>query len=251
LTGATRPLPEFSAQGGRTTVPLAFEPLQSVFVVFRPEPGRPSTGTGRNQLALKPWSEIYGPWEVSFDPKWGGPEQITFEGLDDWSKRPEKGIHYYSGTAVYHRSFDLPPGGVRRRPLLLDLGVVKNVARVRLNGQDLGVLWCAPWRVDISRWVKEQGNRLEITVANLWPNRLIGDEQEPPDCEWQPGEPGDRLLKELPEWVRNAEPRPSKGRFCFTTWNPFTKDSPLLPSGLLGPVRLLVEEPSAGRNSGL
>ena len=87
------------------------------------------------------------------DPKWGGPESVTFETLEDWSKRPEDGIRFYSGTAVYRKTFDapnLPPG----QRIYLDLGVVKNLARVRLNGQDLGVVWCAPWRVDITGAVK-------------------------------------------------------------------------------------------------
>ena len=83
-----------------------------------------------------------GPWRVSFDARWGGPEQITFPTLDDWSRRAETGIKYYSGAAVYRRTFDLPPSAVRARPsrLLLDLGLVKNLAQVRLNGRDLGVV---------------------------------------------------------------------------------------------------------------
>jgi hypothetical protein len=93
--------------------------------------------------------------------------------------------------------------------LYLDLGEVKNLARVRLNGQDIGVVWCAPWRVDISDAVRARDNRLEIAVANLWPNRLIGDQS-----------------------------LPAEQRLASTTWNPFKKDTPLLRSGLLGPVTL-------------
>jgi hypothetical protein len=93
---------------------------------------------------------------------------------------------------------------------------VKNLARVRLNGQDLGVTWCAPWQVDITGAVKERDNRLEITVANLWPNRLIGDQSLPPNQ-----------------------------RLTWTTWNPFTKDSPLLESGLMGPVTVRTIAPTA------
>jgi hypothetical protein len=111
---------------------------------------------------------------------------------------------------------------------------VKNIARVRLNGRELGVVWCAPWRVDISDVVKASGNRLEIAVANLWANRLIGDERLPPDGEY--GEGGN--LARWPEWLLQGEPRPSQGRITFTTWKNYTKDSPLLPSGLLGPVTI-------------
>jgi hypothetical protein len=123
------------------------------------------------------------PWEVTFDPSLGGPRQAaTFTDLQDWSQRPEPGIKYYSGIATYRKTFDLPVNVERDgRPILLDLGVVHSMARVRLNGQDLGIVWCAPWRVDITQAVKAQDNRLEIDVANLWPNRLIGDKSLPPD----------------------------------------------------------------------
>lgn len=148
---------------------------------------------------------------------------------------------YYSGTAVYRTTFDLASPlrrsvhGALRRSLWLDLGTVKNLAGVRLNGHDLGVLWCAPWRVNIGDFVKGAGNQLEIRVANLWPNRLIGDEKQPPDAEY--GKSG--ALLRVPPWVTGKEPRPSTGRYAFATWKHFSADSPLLPSGLLGPVRLL------------
>jgi hypothetical protein len=180
-----------------------------------------------------------------FDPDLGGPGKITFETLDDWTRRPEDGIRYYSGPATYRIVFDLPtnadasepakdPG---RRRIRLDLGTVKNIAQVRLNDRDLGVVWCAPWQVDITASVKAAGNRLEITVSNLWVNRLIGDERLPPDCEYAEG--GNLAL--WPEWLLRGEPRPSQGRFTFTTWKHYTKDSPLLPSGLFGPVTIRTE----------
>jgi hypothetical protein len=187
-------------------------------------------------------SELSGSWEVSFDPRWGGPAKKAFVRLEDWSKRPEEGIKYYSGTAIYRKTFDLPKvaGNLRSRlspsqRLWIDLGIVKNLARVQLNGHELGTLWCAPWRVDITDVVKPIGNTLEIAVVNLWPNRLIGDEQLPQDAEF--GERGNILR--MPEWVLKNEPRPSTGRYAFTTWRHFTKDSELLPSGLMGPVQIL------------
>jgi hypothetical protein len=96
-------------------------------------------------------------------------------------------------------------------------------------------------------------NTLEIQVTNVWANRLIGDEQEPDDCAWLPGHVfgpnlcGGRYLERFPEWFVKKEPRPSRGRYCFTTWNYFRKDSPLSSSGLLGPVRLLEEDWTACR----
>jgi hypothetical protein len=93
--------------------------------------------------------------------------------------------------------------------------------------------------VDISSALKKKNNKLEIKVTNVWANRLIGDEQQPADCEYGKGAFGfGGPLKTFPDWFLKGEPRPSAGRFTFTTWNYFTKDSPLIPSGLLGPVTL-------------
>jgi len=102
------------------------------------------------------------------------------------------------------------------------------MARVRLNGHDLGVVWTAPWQVDITGVIREKGNQLEIEVANLWPNRLIGDQQYPDD--------GVKDGK-WPEWlIKNG--KKTSARYTFTTYNPYKKDSPLLSSGLLGPVTI-------------
>ncbi len=232
LTGQTRILTVEGVEKDRTTLDLRFEPHQSFFVIFRNPVG---TSDGRRNFPLPDSvAEIGGEWRVSFDPRNGGPNEAVFSHLDDWSMRPEEGIRYYSGTATYRKNFSLPKD-VSRSGLWLDLGTVKNLASVRLNGRELGVLWCAPWRVDISEVVRRENNRLEIRVANLWPNRLIGDEKQPPDAEY--GKSGGLLR--VPEWVIKKEPRPSAGRFAFSTWKHFTGDSPLLPSGLLGPVRLL------------
>jgi hypothetical protein len=108
---------------------------------------------------------------------------------------------------------------------------VKNLARIRLNGQDLGVVWTAPWKVDITGIVRQKDNQLEISVANLWPNRLIGDDHLPQD--------GIKDNK-FPEWLLKGQPRTS-GRYTFSTYDPYNKDSPLLESGLLGPVSIQKE----------
>lgn len=244
VTGEVRDLPEFAESGGRTAVPMSFEPHQSFFIIFRkPAAGPESSGrtgrAGENYTALVEAGNLAGPWDVSFDPKWGGPEKVVFERLDDWSRRPEEGIRYYSGLATYRKTFDLPAsaGSKPSSRIWLDLGIVKNIARVRLNGKDLGVVWCAPWRVEMTGVAKPKGNRLEITVANLWPNRLIGDEQLPADCDY--GRGGN--LARWPEWLVKGEPRPSSGRYTFSTWKHFGRDSALLPSGLLGPVTMLAE----------
>jgi hypothetical protein len=246
LEGTSRSLTRYTVSEGRTSIRLRFEPHQSFFIVFR-DAASPASSAGpapaseTNVPIPTEITSLEGPWKVAFDPKWGGPEKITFEALDDWSRRPEPSIRYYSGTATYAKSFDLPRAvadAAKRGRVWLDLGTVKNIAGVRLNGRDLGVVWCDPWRVEITEAVKPAGNRLEIRVANLWPNRLIGDEQEPPDAEYARG----GNLSRWPEWLLKGEPRPSAGRLSFSTWKHYGKDSPLLPSGLLGPVRLLAAE---------
>ena len=117
---------------------------------------------------------------------------------------------------------------MKNSELYLDLGEVKNMARIRLNGKDMGVVWTRPWRVNITNAVQQKGNHLEIEVSNLWPNRLIGDEQLPDD--------GIKDGK-WPEWLLDGKPRTS-GRYTFTTKKYYKKDSPLLESGLLGPVTI-------------
>ncbi len=218
VTGQIRDLPEWRDQDGRAAVPLTFAPRQSWFVVFRKRAdGGPSTALragspkdAANFPKIKVAEEIAGPWEVSFDPKWGGPESAVFEKLGDWTKRPEPGIKYYSGTACYRKTFDLPETMRQgKRRVYLDLGLVKDLATVRVNGKDLGVVWTAPWRVEITDALKPTGNRLEIDVVNLWPNRLIGDASLPPEK-----------------------------RYTVTNVKTYKKDSRLIESGLLGPVTL-------------
>lgn len=130
--------------------------------------------------------------------------------------------------------------------LFLYLGTVRHVAHVLLNNKDLGTIWTAPWKVRIPPGLlKANGNELIIKVTNVWANRLIGDEQQPADMEWLPNlyfYYSGRYLKEFPDWFLKNQPRPSKGRYTFTTWNYFDRNSPLVPSGLLGPVRVVREE---------
>ena len=238
VTGEIRDLPVYLTRNGRTSITLQFEATQSCFIVFdvSSKEKNPSAHNYPNSQAV---ATLEGSWDVSFDPHLGGPENIRFESLVDWTVRQEEGVRYYSGMATYRKTFDLPISVDRgtNTPVRfwLDLGKVSNMARVRLNGRDLGVVWCDPWRVEVTSAVQISGNILEIEVANLWPNRLIGDEFQPPDAEYGKG---GNLLR-WPEWVLKNEPRPSKGRYAFATWRHFAKDSPLLPSGLLGPVRII------------
>ncbi len=246
VTGTMRTLTQFENGNGTTTIPLHFAEAQSFFIVFRDKAVTPAAPkvTFSNPSEIAP---LTGPWKVTFDPAWGGPAQaVAFAKLDDWTTRPEPGIRYFSGTAVYRQSFNLPSThlATTEGATYLDLGVVHHVARVFINNQDLGVVWTAPWRVKVpAGLLKANRNQVIVEVTNVWANRLIGDEQEPADCEWLPGhlDKASGYLKEFPDWFLRNQPRPSRGRYCFTTWNYFTKDSPLVPSGLLGPVRIMRE----------
>jgi len=230
VTGGNRYLSEWREENGRTIVPMKFEPRQSWFVVFRKTGHAPrETTIAQNFPELKPVLEVAGSWELSFDPKWGGPERVTFEKLEDWATRPEDGIRYYSGTATYKNSFQWKSASPDARQVFLDLGIVNNVARVRLNGRDLGVVWTAPWRVGIANALKPGANELEIDVANLWPNRLIGDATLPKDK---------RLTVTN---VRTYDTMTSGTYGCkkCEARKKTGKPAALLPSGLLGPVRVL------------
>jgi len=174
---------------------------------------------------------VPGPWEVRFPAGWKAPEKTVFEKLISWSTHADDGIRYFSGTATYSTGFDLPEGLVQPGIVLtLDLGKVAVMAGVRVNDRDLGVLWKAPYRVDITGAAVAGRNRLEARVTNLWPNRLIGDARLPEDCGWD----GDHL-QAWPDWVREGKPSPA-GRLTFVTWKHWRADSPLLESGLIGPV---------------
>jgi len=212
VTGAVREARAFVQSGGRTSLPLDFAPYGSIFVVFENKVSDTQNVAGRtNAELLAPLATLAGPWTVHFDPKWGGPASIQFPELVDWTHRPEDGIKYYSGTATYFKTLALQARSGQR--LFLDLGDVKDLAEVRLNGEKAGIAWTRPYRVEITSSVRAGENDLEIDVVNLWPNRMIGDGPLPPER---------RFTKtNIPIYY---EPKPQT----------------LLPSGLLGPVTVLV-----------
>jgi hypothetical protein len=238
VTGSMRTLNQFTEQNGSTTISIPFAKAQSFFIVFRDPVS--TTKQVNDFPELKEIFQLSGSWFVSFDSVWGGPAKpVLFHNLQDWTKHENKGIRYFSGTAKYKKTFSLSTAQMKASHL--DLGIVKHIAHVKLNGRDLGVIWTAPWQIALpAGLLKRDNNILEIDVTNVWANRLIGDEQEPSDTEWLPGHiDNGKFLKEFPNWFLEDKPRPSKGRICFTTWNYFTQDSPLISSGLLGPVKFM------------
>jgi len=257
VTGNLGELPEWREEGPRTVVPMKFAPRQTWFVVFRDKhrskhPSAPKAA--KNFPELKRVQDLAGPWTVQFDPKWFYPVtglhgdavtgMVRFEQLEDWSLKPESAIQHFSGIAVYRQAFDL--GAVPSGRVLLDLGVVKNVARVRLNGRDLGVVWTAPWQVEITGVVKAKANELEIEIANLWPNRLIGDSGLP------------RAQRRTVSNIATYETVLSQDWLSGSNWGRSTcpscierlktgKPAALLPSGLLGPVTIQTTETDPAR----
>jgi len=186
---------------------------------------------------------LTGPWALQFPDGWGAPKQVTLDKLISWTEHSNPGVRYFSGTARYSKDFTLPASLVAPgRSVLLDLGKVKNFAEVTLNGKKLNVLWKEPFRADVTGLVRAGRNHLEVSVTNLWPNRIIGDAQQPDDCQWN----GNAIAK-IPQWVTDGGKRPQAGRYTFATWRYYNKDSQLLESGLIGPVVIRSVEPIATR----
>ena len=181
--------------------------------------------------------EISGAWTLNFPPNWGAPPSVTLDKLISWPDYSDKGVKYFSGTATYEKEIEIPAERLSTgREIWLDLGAVKNFAEVSLNGQNFGVLWKPPFRVNITPAAKAGANKLVVKVTNLWPNRLIGDEQLPEDGVWS-----GLKAKTWPQWLLDGKPSPT-GRLTFTTWHHWTKSDALLESGLLGPVTLQTAE---------
>ena len=214
LTGKIQKKIAYTCANGLTEIPLRFGPFGSMFVVFTDEAAKPAAKNVVNYKNYLPLETIAGPWQVRFDPKWGGPEKVVFEKLISWTKRTEPGIKFYSGKATYNTSFNFKGKINRHKEYLLDLGMVEDVgmAQVRLNGKDLPVVWSKPFRVNITDALKKGKNILEVNVINSWRNRLVGD-------------------RDLPANQRHTKTN--------ITIRPEWK---LLDSGLLGPVKILASE---------
>jgi len=204
----------YRMEGQQTIVPLNLEPHDAVFVVFRGRTAQRKRKVAepvREQLAT-----VTGPWTLHFQPGRGAPERAELSELKSWTKNPNPGIKYFSGTVDYESTLHVPASwrGKDQR-LEIDLGEVKNLAEIVVNGTSAGIVWKPPFRIDVTDLLRSGTNRLTIRVTNLWPNRLIGDKQ------------------------------PHAVPVAFTTFNPYRADSPLLDSGLAGPVVILRVGPRA------
>ena len=253
-TGASADAQSWRVEGGRTVVVLDFPPSGSAFVVFRRK-GTKTTAPAASAAPNVTAGRVSAPWRVTFPTGWylgtGETKTVEWTELKDWSSDDDPDIRYFSGTATYRVSVPsavFAPADSSPSKVVLDLGDVKNFADVTVNGKKYPPLWRPPYRVDITEAAGDRGtgNRgeldISIRVTNLWPNRLIGDDLLEDDCEWAVGKDGNRRvgLKRFPEWIKRGEASPT-GRHTFTTWRHWTRDDALLPSGLLGPVRLECE----------
>ncbi len=182
LSGEIREAKAFSQQNGSTTVPLTLEPYGAVMVVFNNKISENKQGAAnRNYPDFETLVEITGEWRVNFDPEWGGSGTVTFNELLDWTKHSDEGIKYYSGTAVYNKTFNIDFEPEKDKQYFLTLGSVKDVGitEVKMNGKDKGILWTSPFRVEISDELQKGENSLEIKVVNSWYNRVAGDQTHP------------------------------------------------------------------------
>jgi hypothetical protein len=211
-TGKIEPA-SYEISEGKTKVRLRLEPDDAVFVVFRNKAEKQSVGIPRP--VEKKLTTVNGPWNLSFQTDRGAPAQINMTELTAWNENPDPGIKYFSGTGTYTAAVQAPAGWFQSgNQLWIDLGNVKNLAEIIVNGKSQGIVWKLPFRINISGALKQGENTIEIKVTNLWVNRLIGDQQ-----------PG------------------VTSKITYTTMPFYRADSPLLPSGLLGPVSILsIEE---------
>jgi hypothetical protein len=205
-TGKTEKV-SYQVNDGRTIVPLKFESWEAYFIVFRDK----ATVTSYTKPAVteSPVASVSGAWKVNFQEGRGAPQQATFNSLVSLTENADPGVKYFSGTAAYDNTLDVPKV-TKNASYILDLGEVKNIAEVIVNGKNVGTVWKKPFHIDITEALKAGLNTIQVKVTNLWVNRLIGDAQ-----------PG------------------VTSKVTFTTLPFYKADSPLLPSGLLGPVRLL------------
>lgn len=176
-------------------------------------------------------------WDVLFTSSSGKLKKVPFDKLISWSDVQDEDVAYFSGTAAYHKSFMLSKEQIKPDyKFELDLGSVAVIAEVHVNEKYVGTLWKAPFRIDVSDVLQPGKNTLNIRVTNLWPNKLIGDEKLPLDFERK----GDKI-KRLPDWLVTNTTRPTE-RTTFSSWKHWSKDDTLLPSGLLGPIELVVHK---------
>jgi len=275
VTGDITKLARFKNEGDTTRVWVALEPRQSAFIVFREssegvtsivkadDAARYSLNAGNEiicesdragkhlvtlsngknlsfttKASTQPVN-LSNSWEVEFLAEHDYAKTIAFETLTDWKDHPDEKIKYYSGTAIYRKSFNFTKDLDASAKAILDLGDVNIAAEIRVNGKDAGILWIAPFQVDITKLLIKGENQLEVSITNQWTNRLIGDERFPKqDGGYELSSYNPKEDSRMPDWYLNNEPMPKGPRTTFCSGQFYRKGDPLLPSGLIGPVTI-------------
>lgn len=237
LLGTRKLISDYTDENGITTIPLTLEQIQSYFVVFS---NKETTNELFNNGVLTPVQQVVGPWEVDFIKGVKRPNAIKLAELQDLKDSQVSDVKYFSGTAKYQVDFNFNPQS--NTDYILDLGNVHQFARVKLNGIDLGLRMWSPFQYDLKGQLQKGSNSLVVEVTNLWPNRLIGDEREFADtAQWKVNGYQGMQLVDLPNWLKEqgAEAQQPGQRNTFTTWKHWHKNDALVPSGLIGPVKIL------------
>ena len=231
------------AADGRTAAKLSFTPTGAFFIFFTPKADA-TLAAAPDLRTLAPCADVTAPLTLTvpvLPPAGGEPTGRTIEKTlaqpTDWTAIDDDEIRYFSGTARYEFTVPAAAAGADGR-LYLDLGEVREFAEVTVNGKGYPVLWKKPYRVDVSEFAGRE-LAVGVRVTNLWPNRLIGDAHLPEDCAWAETADfsGGYAIKEIPEWVKAGGTSPT-GRRAFATWRHWAAKDRLLPSGILGPIRL-------------
>jgi len=182
VTGETKTAKTWQFKKGRTRLPVKLAANGSLFIVMQKPVKMQSSARGKNWMETTTVKNIEGPWNVSFDAKLGGPAHpVIFKTLIDWSKQVDSSIRFYSGTATYTKTFTWDNTKIKKEKIWLNIGKVANIAKVIINGVDCGIAWTDPFRVDITKALREGENKLIIEVTNTWANRLTGDQRLPED----------------------------------------------------------------------
>jgi hypothetical protein len=245
--GTIRQTGKWNAAGDSIFVELTLQPEESVFVVFPYNKEENYSRLPEIEIIDSKTEEITGAWDVTFQPAVESPFKRKLQSLIDFGKQNDKALKYFSGTAVYRKNIRISAGDIKEGyRVMLELGEMYDIAELTVNGKHVGVLWNPPYNADITPFLKPGNNTFEIAVTNNWANRMIGDEQEPPDFEvverkfyslntgW--------IMTAFPDWFLNDLPRPSQGRKTFNLYHYYNAESPLFPAGLVGPVRIVKQK---------
>ena len=212
VTGDVFLASEWRIENSRTIIPVRLEPNGSIFIVLQQKTKNKFCSTGKNWTDVQPFQSISGDWTVIFDQSNDfSKDTIIFNDLINWNISSNNSIKYYSGTAIYRTEFELDSIYLLEQKVWIDLGQVANIAEVYLNGNLCGITWTSPYRVNISEEIKRGENILEVKVTNTWANRLIGDHY-----------------------------LPKEEKITWTTAPFRLEGKPLVESGLLGPVNLVI-----------